>query len=540
MQRFLECLELKTLVCDDLDRKSAYALALTNSAFLHPGLKKVWQTIDTFEPLLRCLPADVLSETKLRAFFTRMPTVAMSLRRPLVAEDLARYRSHARYIREFKIDMYRCKRLPAADLLHGLELVTEKQHGALAPNLRSFKAFPRIPLKTDLLQSLSPFTYLFMGTRIEQLEVRLSAELPLDAALIQSTSQSVPNLKALNFSADSDLPLTTKYLSSSTWDNLQSFCARTCSSISILASLPQLRTLRLTEVQNTDIQIQSTLLDQDTLEVRNRGFPSLREMEVHARSFTIILEFIRHLPTSNTIRTLTFGTFLSPASPPEIQDILSSIRARVNPLTLESLQIADNELDEVHQQAFWAPGPDIEPPEPEDLGYDEPIDALPHTHDFTNLEVLVLRFNERIRVTSGDLAAIPGRWPRLTRFEISETGPKPQHPLVDHTDLMALVEHCPSLRVLGVPFDTTRISGEERSPQGPFLLSRLYVIGSPICSPSCVAEFLQGNFPELEQIELAFDDPRLNYSDSKTINRWVKVRELVIPHWEPEGYSVPS
>ncbi|KAF6753240.1 hypothetical protein DFP72DRAFT_1069619 [Ephemerocybe angulata] len=524
MDDFFNIPELRALVCDRLDRKSAYAFALTRRAFREEGLNRVWRSIDTFEPLFSYLPGDLLVETSVPVMSTRLPRAVMCLRRPLVREDLQKYLDYAKEIQEVKIDIYHCKRLPATDLMHALELAIGGEAGALSPNIKCFKAMPGVPFKTDLLKSLAPLTPLFVGNNLERLGVMLRAKLEIHTAIALSTFHFAPQLKALTFSEKSEGPLITQYMGSSSWENLQSFSAPTCPSISLLASLPQLRSLRLTNVQVSDIPIEAPSQGEGVHESQNLGFQSIQEMEIQAETFLILHEFIRRLPTSNMIRSLKLSTY-NYASPEDIENIIANIRARGNPHTLVCLQVIDGVLDEATREGQMAVGePDMMSEEPVDLWYHEDVDVLPTTFDFTNLEVLVLRFRERIRVTPEDLASIPETWPRLSRFEVTETGPRGQLPLIDHNDLLHFVERCPYLRVLGLPFDATRISGGERSSQGPFHLESLCVVGSPICSPYCVVEFILSNFPELKEMEIAFEDLANNYSDSMTVCRWARVR----------------
>ena len=72
MNRFLDVPELKNIVCEELrsDKKALLALALSNQKrFFDPAMNKVWEIMDSFDPLLSCLPGDVWREEELHTMF---------------------------------------------------------------------------------------------------------------------------------------------------------------------------------------------------------------------------------------------------------------------------------------------------------------------------------------------------------------------------------------------------------------------------------------------------------------------------------------
>lgn len=62
MDRCLRTPELVARICDEADKESALALALTGKRFLDPGLNSRWRNLTSFEPLVACLPTDLLRE----------------------------------------------------------------------------------------------------------------------------------------------------------------------------------------------------------------------------------------------------------------------------------------------------------------------------------------------------------------------------------------------------------------------------------------------------------------------------------------------
>ena len=61
MHLCLEVVDVLQFICDELDRKSAFHLALASRAFLEPALDRIWHELDSFAPLVSCLPEDLVT-----------------------------------------------------------------------------------------------------------------------------------------------------------------------------------------------------------------------------------------------------------------------------------------------------------------------------------------------------------------------------------------------------------------------------------------------------------------------------------------------
>lgn len=61
MHLCLEIVEILQFICDKLDRKNAFHLALAARAFLEPALDRIWHELDSFAPLVSCLPEDLVT-----------------------------------------------------------------------------------------------------------------------------------------------------------------------------------------------------------------------------------------------------------------------------------------------------------------------------------------------------------------------------------------------------------------------------------------------------------------------------------------------
>lgn len=55
----LQIPEVVRFICDGLDGKSAYSMALVAKRFLEPALDVRWRELTSFVPIIRCLPDDV-------------------------------------------------------------------------------------------------------------------------------------------------------------------------------------------------------------------------------------------------------------------------------------------------------------------------------------------------------------------------------------------------------------------------------------------------------------------------------------------------
>ena len=52
--------EVMHLVCGEVDKPTALALALTCKTFLDPALDRLWNEIYSFDPIIACLSSDLV------------------------------------------------------------------------------------------------------------------------------------------------------------------------------------------------------------------------------------------------------------------------------------------------------------------------------------------------------------------------------------------------------------------------------------------------------------------------------------------------
>ncbi|KAF6753306.1 hypothetical protein DFP72DRAFT_1171094 [Ephemerocybe angulata] len=512
-------------ICDHLDRRSALAMSLTRRAFLDPGLDSVWYSLDSFEPLLACLPTDLwrIEEKKIRDRSTL--TSVYYLNRALVPSDADRYlKGYAHRIRHLKADIYNAKRIPSVELLQALQVVTYFEPGALAPNIRTFDWIPgnRIERKFSLEYSnnIQPFMPLFVGAKVTELTFNMKSCLPLQAL----TLLSMANAKRLDLLKNQYLGSETAkfaddYLKSSTWNHLKRLQIKTLlpSTILYLATLPQLSMLSINSLKANDWHISAT-------ERRSRrpieGFSCLRELGIaDADTVSTITGFLQHLPTLNKLEALD-GMALARCSSEEGQDVIDTIAGHLlNPDNFQRLGLFDGET---------GPIPDYEPGE--DNEYTPPITIAP-LYVFKRLNYIAMGLSQWISITPDDIAQMRTAWAEVETLDIVENRLVDPAPLIDHTHLLYLLDGCPSLVKLGLRFDATRISGEETG--GPFYqLYELNIGGSTISSPISVFKFLETNFPQLERLDASSFGGDFEHVHNMYRARWKEVKDAVTEWWE--------
>ena len=59
MNQCLNIPELQRLIHDNLSKGSSLSLALACQAFLESGLDRIWDSLESLEPLVCCLPAEI-------------------------------------------------------------------------------------------------------------------------------------------------------------------------------------------------------------------------------------------------------------------------------------------------------------------------------------------------------------------------------------------------------------------------------------------------------------------------------------------------
>jgi hypothetical protein len=143
------------------------------------------------------------------------------------------------------------------------------------------------------------------------------------------------------------------------------------------------------------------------------------------------------------------------------------------------------------------------------------------------MEEIDISVNTEPRLTPDILDNIPRAWPAIQRLSLCRVPPPGSTPQIDPTYVAQLIHRLPSLEVLALQFDATRISRDERSIPDlpPSALHTLRVGGSPTDSPPRVVAFLKANFPSLQRLEARY----WRGYDEKALfaSRWEAVRQAL-------------
>jgi hypothetical protein len=156
---------------------------------------------------------------------------------------------------------------------------------------------------------------------------------------------------------------------------------------------------------------------------------------------------------------------------------------------------------------------------------DEPLDMEPRQIDISALYLyrglveLDLRVSQSIQVSPDALSNVPTIWPKLRRLVLSPSFMSSYLPTINHRHLVELCSKLPELYEVGLLFDGTFISADEKVGSSPSNVTILCVGESPICSPPGVAAFIGANFPRLGMLDIESRDRTEGLSVFK--KRWI-------------------
>ncbi|KAF5332837.1 hypothetical protein D9611_005372 [Ephemerocybe angulata] len=518
-QRFWRTSELVDLLCKEASQGSLFSLALTSRNVSEHALDSLWRHLYSFEPLLACLPDDLWREKEVTQISFEKPVPVLFPRRAIAPEELDRYRSfYASRIRTIALSTVGDVLL-SFDALSALFTVST----LLGPDSLAPPKLQTLRLFLDPAESIHNFAMVtFLPIFVGKAEMEISTAMQAarqDVGLVELAMEGKANLKTLAVSAYSR----TEYgggelwgfIRSQSWDTLESLTLPELPPIAFLGALPKLKHLSAAHVAEIAYKYVP-------IEARNSWFPCLEELSLEAESFAPICAFIKQLAPTNQIRTATFSAS-NPAPALDVQQLIDTVQKHMRPDHLEGLELSNGDLTD-EQIETLEPGPP-EPEEPIDMEFPGSID-ITSLRRFSKLSMLLVNTRQRVQMSSHDLSAIPLVWPAMVSLDFCETALQGGTPLVDHTDVLHLVERLPALRWLGLPFDATRVRGTEESARGPHhVLEMLRVRGSPIASPSLVRTFMRRNFPNAK-VDSRYSDPRLNHVGMYP-QRWVVVEETL-------------
>ncbi|KAJ3506170.1 hypothetical protein NMY22_g17341 [Coprinellus aureogranulatus] len=542
MDRFLQAYDLKLHVCAELsgDKKSLYALARTCHAFLEPSLVHLWRTIHSFEPLLACLPAGSWREERQRSMFTGKKFMVYP-GREFTAEDLKRYREcYASRIRVFHLKSTTNMRVLSKETLESLRAATGREDGALAPNLKHFGWEPDlqpiegVPGWSRKVHSQLHWAFpLFVRDSVSSLLSVLAKG--ADLLSVQETAERLRKLQYITLWAEYGSVFQECLTPSGCWANLKSVSLEGCLAFSIphLASLPRMTDLRLTSIR----EIPDLIEEAEAVASNPSSFKSLTRLSVGGHPIDDAAQFLHFLPPSNKVRVVQcFGT--QEAYEEACFFAIAVIEHRLNPLTLETLEIRDMEdpaLCDIGTRGIGSQ----EEEDARGLNYAPDYMDLERTgghpsetgvnigplFKFTKLKKLILNVTPRLVVTKTEVDMIVKTWPNIEHLDLCGPLPLERLPSIDYSHLLQIVETCKTLRVLGLPFDGTRLLDTEESPIKSDSVEVLRVCGSPIQgTPASVAAIIRRDFPRLKDMNPAYS--RWLTVNGPSDNLWTAVEDV--------------
>ncbi|TEB32516.1 hypothetical protein FA13DRAFT_259054 [Coprinellus micaceus] len=330
MKPCLRVCEIRRLICDQLQgRPECYAMALTCTSFKDAALDALWYHLDSFEPIVCCLPTRVY-------FFS---TGVLRSMEPLLPSDLQRYLTHyAPRIRSMEIAIRDTARYQVdGELLHALQVAVGFKQGALAPKLRVFAWPTHRPLtgpNTNLqaVQRLYPYMSLFLGEHVEELYDTDFSHNSHSTTSIYSNAMQLSKLKKLTIAEVED-GFASEFFPSFPWANLEtlSVTLRTTSGPAIVyhaASLPKLKTFSM--IDEKGILCMCRPAEMPDVE-GGVLFPSLRELNIATDDIPSLSALINCVPIPNRIESLSLFT-QDIGGFRETQAFLELLSERLNPI----------------------------------------------------------------------------------------------------------------------------------------------------------------------------------------------------------------
>ncbi|KAF6753231.1 hypothetical protein DFP72DRAFT_426631 [Ephemerocybe angulata] len=497
-------LDLIPLVLSHLDRKSLHSVVLSSRYLLEPGLNELWRFIATFEPLIACLPDDLL-DFEMNAMDRRV----YSLKRPLDISDLNRYlEGYAFRIRHINYDDFRGgdHGTLSHKALLALQITTAHlPHGSLSPNLKRFSWDNARNCETE---AGTVAMSLFMPPTLDTWTFGMVEGDWVHQTGLHHAAHHLLGIRSLKIFCSPD-PFVDKFIVSSLrTQNLQNLRLAH-------APTPLLRHLcTLPKVERMD------LLDQTPVSFRyppgdtpqlpsTDNFRSLKSLRMDSREICALGPVIQYLPSTNCVRLLKAVAYVA-ARCVEEQALVTVVGVHGNQAAMRMLLLSNSNAQHT-----------------EDVDLEQTLDISPLFR--LDLEACHISLSNRISIKPQTISQMASAWGHmhLLRLESPAYLDFIRPPVINHRDILQLLVGMPSLRHLSLQFDASQICSDEPvNPKESFPHGlKSWIVGrSPISSPSCVAQFLNAIVPHLKGLRT---ESFGGYNGS-----WGKVNEL-LGLWHP-------
>ncbi|KAF6751101.1 hypothetical protein DFP72DRAFT_908470 [Ephemerocybe angulata] len=541
MNRCLQTPEILQLICEQLpidrhkDRGRLFAVALSCRALLEPGLDRLWYRIQSFIPLIANLPSDLWNiEYKVASNGPKNTTFSvLGLRRAITSVDLDRFMTYyAQRIRE--VELYALKSTFSPEAWQALQIATKWEHGALSPFAHTvvwpMTAAAQLGLSKEAVDQAFPYLSLFLGPRASSLHFEFGCDTPIHVASMRSAPNIPSAVKQLELKVNGShtTAFVCNYLKSFTWENLEVLCVASLSTdaISHISALPRLTTLELREQKKLPNHYRYDWpkdLDEPPAHLAAMSataFPSLGSLKIFGQPVSVEA-FVQQLPANNHLHTLKCTLKSDSGLGVDLESLLITIRLHCH-------------VDRLRKVVIKGIPPTSPVGESIVARFDDGVN-LNCIRDFTNLETLDINLPKTtVNLDEHDIVNVSKSFPQLRKLKIDTDVHDSRIPLIDHEDLLNLIYCCAHLKKLGLRFDATRITGEEKAPKKytkPTALEKLWVGDSPVYWPEGIAKFFQVHCPKLRGQNIILVNLREKFSDTTPImlylRRWNMTKDLL-------------
>ncbi|KAF8625991.1 hypothetical protein AX17_006715 [Amanita inopinata Kibby_2008] len=536
--------DIVQLICEQvakLDQKTLITLCRAGRHFLEPALNVVWYELGSQEglgPLIRCMPDDLWEEST-RPISPPPQGVGhvqatLSLRRPILATDWARFEINATRVRRFgfpggprnpgksyKVDVrvYRALNCAAQEkkLLPQLrEIAWDTGDNAIYPYLTLFLA----PTVTRLELTLGD-----PSIRPSSFDMRLSIFPSLNAVCPSLTHARICRENDTFTPAPSPPPTTTPPTASHTLPPSEDRLYRS-ETLAVPAAIRQwtkLRCLSLVGVFDRTVFCAASLpalIELDLLDITDRGtdlgtiatvkgFPMLERLNADCCSINFCTQLINCM-RDTPLRSLD----LCFEETPPVEAFHTLFLAMQNGIAHHSLE---------HFSCLDS--------EPSGTLYAITLGEISPLLTFTHLLTVGITTPHRFTLDDEDVYRITLKWSRLRELRLNVCIPLMKQSRVTVEGLIAVAEHCPNLTYLSLAIDARKVHEYHEKPGRGVSnqkLEYLVVYASPIEDPVPVASLLSDIFPNLRNVTALDSALDPDVAESVELDeKWARVENLV-------------
>ncbi|KAG1781197.1 hypothetical protein EV702DRAFT_1193380 [Suillus placidus] len=474
---------------DSMGNKTLLALALTCKSFSGPALDLLWQNLEGFELLIRCLPQSLWKWEGRKLVFGRIMTF----------DDWSVFCKYNHRVRSFRPYCY----LTVAGTEIWRALSCPPFPLPLLPNLTSltWESWDAAANTNEVFQYIG----LFVTPKLTRLSIVTRAFGPSEHSVLSFISMLCPSVSHFSFHSFAESEDTSTALQC--WSHLTSVTTRRVSEAAILHlfKVPSLRVLKF--------YLPPTPMSVDTKKLLQRSMLcELQELTIVCSSLMLVDVFLEDLFIApKLISFTTFGGMDSARALPALISRVSNTCAH-NSLEQIQLHITDPPTD--HKTSIR-------------LAVFKPLSA------FRNLRKLDFEANHHyvVRWDDSALLQMAKAWPLLEELHLNKYGHS-SHGVTPNA-FVSLLQHCPRLVSVAIIMNWSTIDGQDIPPEIPYqgfahkTLSRAF-FGSPrIRHPIRIAAFISAVAPGVGSIFSWNRKSRHHPNFEKYDIRWKAVQDLV-------------